>query len=114
MFNRKVFLFLFVGFISMKAQKIAEFDVNIPNENFKSEFPVSIALSKITNLDEDKLSLVYIHNSDKKEVPFQIKNDDERYLYWIINPEQNVNKYKFQLLEKPSNKKVKNIEKLKK
>src|SRR5436190_1048525 len=79
-------LFLPAIFNNTGAQKIASFDVELSKPAAGLEIPVNINLNGITFIKDSSLSLIEINGNKKTSVPFQIRQDEQRMLYWIIKP----------------------------
>ena len=70
------------------AQRIATFEVEISNTSNELSFPVSVSLDPLTVLSQENLELAEIIGKERKPIPFQINNDQQRLLYWIVSPDK--------------------------
>ncbi len=84
---------------SLSAQVIATFTLSADN---KMATPVSIDLDPITYVADSSLSVFEITNGRNKPVLFQFEHGYHRFLWWIINSENESKERKFQLIKKQS------------
>lgn len=63
---------------------LASFEVNLSQPLNGINAPTSLNLDAITFLPDSALSLVEIVNNQTRPVPFQVKNNGSRTLYWQI------------------------------
>jgi hypothetical protein len=84
--NIFIFLLLFVSIHVVNpawGQRIASLEVDL-KEVPKFAFPVNVDLDQITHLADSSIQLLEVVQGQKKAVPFQIKNQGGRKLYWMI------------------------------
>ncbi len=100
-----LFIFLCITFQQSIAQRIAVFETQLPaNDTSDLIIPVQINLDNITPLGDSSLSLIQVENSKKTQVPFQIYNDDKRWLCWSLqNKKSNKGRLIFELHVKTKN-----------
>ena len=99
------FIFCLFIFKNITAQKIAAFEVELSKSANGLDVPASVNLDEITFTQDSLLSLVRVDGDKKTPVPFQIRNGDQRILYWLIKPLSNQQKKYIYELRKaaPSN-----------
>lgn len=71
---------------TVSAQTIAGFKVSLPKATNGLAIPASVNLDEITFLADSSLALLEIDGSRKNPVPFQIKQEGHRVLYWSVKP----------------------------
>lgn len=71
------------------AQKIATLEVELAKPTQGLYIPVSIDLDDVTLLPENKLNLSEVRGSQKIQIPFQIRDGENRTLYWCVINENN-------------------------
>lgn len=76
-------LLLFCLLSSAGAQVIARFTLNVTNS---ISTPVYIPLYNITTLHDSAFYLREVVGKDFVNVPFQVENGQQRFLWWIIKP----------------------------
>jgi hypothetical protein len=76
---------------------LASFEVNMSRPRHGIAAPASIHLDEITFQSDSALSLVEVVNNQTRPVPFQIKNDGHRILYWQI-PAGDQKKHQYRLV----------------
>jgi len=77
---------LFILTLSGSAQTIAGLKVSMPKATNGLAIPASVNLDEITFLADSTLSLVEVEGNKKTPVPFQIKQEGHRVLYWSVTP----------------------------
>jgi hypothetical protein len=94
-----LFLFLAAIFKNAGAQKIATFEFDLSKSSNGLEIPVSVNLDGITFAADSSLSLFEINGNNKISLPLQIRDGEQRMLYWIIKPgNKQKKKYTYQLI----------------
>ena len=73
----------FFIFIS-SAQTIASFKITLPKATHGIAIPASINLDALTFMSDSSLSLFEVNGSKKNEVPYQIKQEGNRTMYWSV------------------------------
>lgn len=77
--------FCFLLFHFSIAQKIAVFETQLPaNDTSGLIIPVQVNLDNVTSLSDSSLLLFQIEGNRKTQVPFQIYNDNKRWLCWSL------------------------------
>lgn len=71
---------------TLSAQTIAGFKVLLPKATNGLAIPASVNLDEITFLADSSLALLEIDGNRKNPVPFQIKQEGHRVLYWSVKP----------------------------
>jgi hypothetical protein len=90
-------LVFFNGLIS--AQTVATFEVTLPHAATGIVIPVSVNLDQITFLPGSSLALMEVSGNERKQIPFQIYQGQDRMLYWQIVPgSKKQAKYTYQLV----------------
>ncbi len=82
--NFLIVLFISVASVITSAQTIAKFEVELPKSANGINIPVSVNLDQITFISDSSLSLVEIQGDTNSSIPFQIKQGEQRTLYWQI------------------------------
>ncbi|MBI1933103.1 MAG: PmoA family protein [Ignavibacteriales bacterium] len=85
--NNIILIFLLLNSITMKAQKVVEFEININQVDSALSIPVCIDLDEITKLPSENLSLFKNENGKLNKIISQIKEGEHRYLYWFLDRE---------------------------
>src|SRR5215831_15060109 len=84
---RGIFLFLFItSLLNLQGQPIATIEVSLSRATNGVEVPVSVDLDNITFTKDSALTLVELQGNKEVPVPFQVFQQDHRYLYWLVNP----------------------------
>ena len=98
--NKRIILFfLFSSLFSIsKAQTIANFEVNLPKPTQGLAVPASVNLDEISFLPDSVISLVEVQGNKKTPVPFQIKQETHRILYWQIT-DASLTKHLYELIK---------------
>jgi hypothetical protein len=91
--------FLMAASFQAHSQKIATFEVQLPTATSGVAMPASINLDEITFLPDSVLSLVEVIESRSRPVPYQIRNDGSRMLYWSISDPGTQKKRRYQLVK---------------
>jgi hypothetical protein len=96
-----LFLFLPAVFKNAVSQKIATFEVELAKPANGLNIPVTANLDEITFVKDSSLSLIEVNGKNKIAVPFEIRQGEQRMLYWIIQPgKQQQKKYTYELINK--------------
>ncbi len=69
------------------AQKIATLEVELPAETNGMKVPVSVSLSEITSVPDLLLTLVAVDGNKRTPIPFQVSQDKQRMLHWLVKSE---------------------------
>ncbi|MEO8404117.1 MAG: PmoA family protein [Chitinophagaceae bacterium] len=86
--------------LSAQTQRIATFDVQLPAATNGIDVPVSINLDDVTSVKESSLVLVEVIGKKAYPVPFQVKQDGQRTLSWLVHTKGNQQSVKtFSLLK---------------
>lgn len=83
-----VAFFLSVSIVS--AQKIASLTMNMSEQSGSTSVPASVHLDEITMLPDSLISLFEITDGNRRPVSYQIDKGQERTLYWMVNPNDEV------------------------
>jgi hypothetical protein len=81
-----VILLFFQIAVSIHAQTIASFEINLSKATNGLDIPTSISLDEITFLPDSTLSLLAVQGTKKTAVPFQIVHGEKRMLHWLAKP----------------------------
>lgn len=73
-------------FLSLDAQKIATFEVDLTKTTNGLEIPVCVYLDRITFSSDSILTLIEIDGNKHTPVPFQIGQGEHRTLNWLVKP----------------------------
>ncbi|MEX2594413.1 MAG: PmoA family protein [Anditalea sp.] len=95
-------ILLFNGLQKTFAQEIAALEVNVPDYDFDSGFPVSTDLNEITHLADSLLDFVEVVNGQQERISFQIENSGSRKLLWILEPRSSTGKRIFKVIQRNS------------
>jgi len=90
--NRIYVLLLFLCLVlstTSSAQKIATLEVELAKPTQGLYIPISIDLDDITLLPENELNLSIVRGNEKIQIPFQIRDGENRTLYWFVKNENN-------------------------
>lgn len=98
MLKLKILILYFIGFISIIAQKITEFQIDNSENQVESVSLVNTYLDEITQLKSKDISLYKIVNGISKKIPFQIYGNEHRFLYWFAEKSINANQEKYILM----------------
>ena len=71
------------------AQKIATLEVELTKPAQGLYIPVSIELDDVTLLSENELNLSEVRDNEKIRIPIQIRDGENRTLYWLVKNENN-------------------------
>lgn len=103
--NKKVFLiilFCIYSLANIKAQKIITFEVEVAKTAYGLDVPASIDLKTITILPKKSLSMFEISGDNKIHVPFQINDEEQRTLHWLIkSSDDSSTKHIYKLVNSP-------------
>lgn len=67
------------------AQTIATFNATLDNISNAIDVPASINLDEVTFVADSSLALFEVQGKKRISIPFQIKNEGHRVMYWSIN-----------------------------
>ena len=82
------------------AQEIATLEVSLKDNDLNSALPVKTYLNPITHISDSLLSLVEIRNGEERAIDFQIVNEGDRQLVWMVEPGSVSEKRIFKLVQK--------------
>jgi len=82
-----------------EAQRIATLEIKVPNANGLA-FPVHVNLDSITRLPDSTLQLVNVSGKKRIPVDYQIDNNGQRTLHWMIAPHAGNANHIFELIKK--------------
>src|SRR5690606_31419194 len=74
---------LLFSVVFSQAQRIATFEMTVPDNGSVYQMPIRVELDPITALPDSVLSLFEIRNRQKIPVAIQIEHTSARVLHWI-------------------------------
>lgn len=86
--------------ITVSAQKIATFEVEMPAPTSGLSLPVTVDLDNVTFVADSSLSLVEVDGKTTTEIPFQIRESGRRTITWDVNNKGSKKKITYQLIQK--------------
>ena len=84
--NCTLLFFPLIFFFKPHAQKIATMEVDLSRSMHGLAIPASVALDRISFNSDSSLILVEVDGNKRTPVPFQISQEQERILYWVVQP----------------------------
>ncbi len=84
------------------SQEIATLEIEVKDNNFPYDIPVSTDLNSITFLADSLLELVEVLNGENQSINFQIETRADRTLIWLLEPGSASAKRTYKLIQKKS------------
>jgi hypothetical protein len=92
-------ILLFFSQSTAWAQEIAVLEVDIKENKMPYGLPISTDLNRITHLADSLLDLVEVVDGKERSVPFQIENEGDRKLVWMLESGRPAGTRTFKLIQ---------------